>query len=236
MDVNISSFLSMSCIDGEGVRSVFFVQGCPLRCDYCHNPETQAFSKKITFSVDSIIEMMSKYKNYYGKDGGITISGGEPLYQIEAITEIFRKCKKDLGITTCLETSGVYPDEFEDKLDALIDVLDKIYCDYKFMPQKKSFSLTKGASAKTESFLKKCKVDKTVVRAVIVPEINNNEEYVKSLVEKIRSIGNFKIELLPFKKICIFKYREMNRKFLLEKTREATSQEVLVLQNLVNSY
>ena len=236
MDINISSFLSMSCIDGDGVRSVFFVQGCPLKCAYCHNPETQAFSKNITFSVDSIIEMMSKYRNYYGKDGGITISGGEPLYQIDAVTEIFRRCKEELGITTCLETSGVYPAEAKDKLDALIGLSDKIYCDYKFIPQQKNPLFTNEGIIKTENFLKKCHNEKTVVRTVVIPNINNNQTYIDCLVKKIRSLGLFNIELLPFKKTCIFKYRELNREFPLWETREATQEEVLLLQNLVNSY
>ena len=237
MKINVNSFLSMSCIDGEGVRSVLFVQGCPIKCAYCHNPETQSFLPNLVLTIDDIVSKISKYKNYYGKNGGITISGGEPLYQIDAVTEIFRRCKTELQITTCIETSGNFPSNDEHKLDNLINLSDMIYCDYKFVPQEESSIFINVENSKTEKFLSKCNPDKTIIRTVIIPGINDNEEYIKNFVQKIKSIKNFnKIELLPFKKHCIVKYKEMNKKFLLKNIREATAEEIDKLQKIVGLF
>lgn len=235
VDINLNSFLSLSCIDGEGVRSVLFVQGCPLCCAYCHNPETQSFLPNTVLSIDDVINKISRYKNYYDGNGGITVSGGEPLYQADAVIEIFRRCKTELQITTCIETSGNYPEACEEKLDEVIALSDRIYCDYKFVTQKEYSEYTKGEIFKTEKFLSRCNPEKTVVRTVIVPGINNNEEYITTLVQKIKSIGNFKrIELLPFKNDCIFKYKKMNKEFLFGHIKETKSSEVEQLQNIVN--
>ena len=236
MNISINSFLSMSCVDGEGVRSVFFVQGCPLRCPYCHNPETQTFETNQSWSVNDVIKTISKYSPYYGEYGGITISGGEPLYQIDAVTEIFRRCKEELGVSTCLETSGVFPNRSESKLDELLALTDHVYCDYKFMVQGKTPTLNHKWSAKTDDFLKRCLPEKTIVRTVVVPDINNNKEYITALATKVRQIGNFKIELLPFKKFCVTKYKELHRRFVFEYAREATKTELWSLQNLVDTY
>jgi pyruvate formate lyase activating enzyme len=181
------------------------------------------------------IDKLARYKNYFGENGGVTISGGEPLFQINVVIEILHRCKKELQITTCIETSGIYPLNVENKLDELIFLSDTVYCDYKLMPQIKAMNCVNMEIYKTEKFLSKCPPDKTIVRNVIVPGINDTEQHVKNLASKIKSINNFKIELLPFKQYSIYKYQELGREYLFKNIRQATAQEITKLQKIVDS-
>ena len=101
----VHSFESLGTLDGPGVRCVVFLQGCPLRCIYCHNPDTWDKTKGVSFSAEEVVRRVSRYRSYFGETGGITVSGGEPLLQAEFVTEIFRLCRES-GIHTVLDTSG----------------------------------------------------------------------------------------------------------------------------------
>ena len=102
---NIHSLESFGSVDGPGVRFVIFVQGCHMRCQYCHNPDTWSDKKNQVMTSDELLQKALRYKSYWGKDGGITVSGGEPLLQIDFLIEFFKKCKKE-GIHTCIDTAG----------------------------------------------------------------------------------------------------------------------------------
>lgn len=208
----IHSFESFGTVDGPGIRFVVFMQGCPLRCQYCHNPDTWLAGGGTEYSVESIVERVLKYKNYYGNNGGITVSGGEPLLQAEFVTELFKLCH-ERGINTCLDTSGSILNE---KVKALLDVTDRVLLDIKYTrdEQYKKY-VGCGIDAPLE-FLKYLNSKKIAVtlRQVIIPTLNDNKESV-SLLKKIGEAHKCvdKIELLPFRKICQVKYDSMNLKF-----------------------
>ena len=129
----IHSFETFGSVDGPGVRFVVFMQGCPMRCLYCHNPDTWKMKTGETYDVDTVVNKAMRYKNYWGKDGGVTVSGGEALVQIEFVTELFKKFK-ELGVNTCLDTSaGPYrdTDEYKQKFDELMKYTDLVLLDIK---------------------------------------------------------------------------------------------------------
>jgi pyruvate formate lyase activating enzyme len=124
----IHSFQSLGTVDGPGIRTVLFMQGCPLRCVCCHNPDTWDFSGGEEFTADEITAKVMRYKSYFGKDGGITVSGGEPLMQAKFVTELFVKMHEN-GINTCLDTSGCVLNE---NVKELLSHTDLILLDYKY--------------------------------------------------------------------------------------------------------
>ena len=117
MTGRIHSFESFGTVDGPGIRFVVFMQGCPLRCQYCHNPDTWGGNDGTEYSVDEVVQRVVRYKNYFGEKGGVTVSGGEPLLQIDFIIELF-KALKAKGINTCIDTSGV---TFKADNDAVVE-------------------------------------------------------------------------------------------------------------------
>ena len=147
----IHSFETFGSVDGPGVRFVVFMQGCPMRCLYCHNPDTWKMKTGETYDVDTVVNKAMRYKNYWGKDGGVTVSGGEALVQIEFVTELFKKFK-ELGVNTCLDTSaGPYrdTDEYKQKFDELMKYTDLVLLDIKHIDEEKCKELV-GFSNKRE--------------------------------------------------------------------------------------
>ena len=123
----IHSFQSLGTVDGPGVRYVVFMQGCNLRCDCCHNPDTWAFDGGNEYNVAQVFNNVCRYKEYFGKDGGITVSGGEPLLQAPFVKELFALCKES-GINTCLDTSGSV---INNSVISLLDYTDRVLLDIK---------------------------------------------------------------------------------------------------------
>ena len=228
----ISSFQSMGTLDGPGVRFVVFLQGCPLRCAYCHNPETHDLSGGVEYSADEIVEKVLKYREYFGKDGGITLSGGEPLLQSEFATEIFKKCKEN-GINTCLDTSGCI---LNDSVKELLKYTDYCMLDIKYADDER-YQKYVGCGIKTPlEFLKYLSEQgiPTRIRQVIVPTINDNDADMQALFEIIKSYKIDKVELLPFKKICQTKYDDMGKEFPFGKLDSADGEKVYALQEKLN--
>ena len=128
----IHSIQSLGTVDGPGVRFVVFLQGCPLRCSCCHNPDTWDINGGCEKSPLEVVSKAERFKEYFGKDGGITLSGGEPLLQAEFSSEIFSMCKEK-GINTCLDTSGCILDE---SVKALLDVTDRVLLDIKYTTEE----------------------------------------------------------------------------------------------------
>ncbi len=215
MDGFISSIQSMGTLDGPGVRFVAFLQGCPLRCGYCHNPETQDIKGGIKYSADEIVNKAIRFKEYFGTEGGITLSGGEPLLQPEFATEIFAKCKQN-GINTCLDTSGCIINE---NVERLIDLSDYIMLDIKFTNDSDYLKYIGCSIDKPLEFLKMLnRKNKAVrIRQVIVPTLNDNDESLERLAEIVKNNPCIEsVELLPFKKICKTKYDALNIPFLFD--------------------
>ncbi len=215
MDGFVSSIQSMGTLDGPGVRFVAFLQGCPLRCGYCHNPETHNINGGTKYSADEIVNKALRFKEYFGTEGGITLSGGEPLLQPEFAAEIFAKCKQN-GTNTCLDTSGCIINE---NVEKLIDLSDYIMLDIKFTNDGDYLKYIGCSIDKPLEFLKMLnQKNKAVrIRQVIVPTLNDNNENLERLAEIVKNNPCVKsVELLPFKKMCKTKYEALNIPFEFE--------------------
>ena len=211
---NIHSIQSLGTLDGPGVRFVVFLQGCNLRCGCCHNPDTWSREEKKLYTPPEIIKMACRYKEYFGKDGGITLSGGEPLLQAHFVREVFTLAHAE-GINTCLDTSGSI---LTDAVKVALEVTDRVLLDIKYVSDG-LYRTHVGCSIDTPlKFLEYLneKGIKTTVRQVTIPTLNDDVESVKALKELTRGYTCVdKIELLPFKKICKVKYDEMGIEFPL---------------------
>lgn len=208
----VSSIQSMGTLDGPGVRFVAFLQGCPLRCACCHNPETWAQEGGTAYTPDEIFEKAIRYRSYFGETGGITLSGGEPLLQPLFALEIFRLCQ-NAGIHTCIDTSGCL---WNTEIENLISLTDYVLLDIKYTTDalyQKFVGCTIEAPLRFLSELQKRNVP-TVLRQVILPGINDTTENMNALrqLKETHSCVE-KIELLPFRKICTSKYETMGIPF-----------------------
>ncbi len=225
----IHSFQSLGTADGPGVRAVVFMQGCPLRCACCHNPDTWDFNGGTEVTPDEIFKKIKRLKNYFGEDGGVTVSGGEPLMQPEFIKELFTLCKTD-GITTAIDTSGCV---LNDKIKEVLKLTDTVLLDYKYITDE--LYKTKVGTEKSKvdeflSYLNSQNID-TWIRQVIIKDLNNNENSVKALKELKQKYPCIKkTELLPFKKLCIEKYEKLNIPFPLAETPETSKVEIEELE------
>ena len=191
----IDSIETMGLVDGPGVRVVVFMQGCPLRCIFCHNPETWKIDKRNPVTPEKLVDVVKKYKNYFGEKGGITFSGGEPLTQNKFLLESLKLLKKE-DINTCLDTSGVGTNYEE-----ILKYVDLVIMDIKALDQENYKKITNYNIDKSLEFLNVCqKMNKKMwLRQVIIPGINDNIEYIKGLAEFIRPLKNIeKVELLPY--------------------------------------
>lgn len=218
----INSFQSLGASDGPGLRYVVFMQGCPLRCGVCHNPDTWQTVTGSQYTADEITNTVLRYKEYFGKDGGITVSGGEPLIQSDFVTELFQKCKSQ-GINNCLDTSGCI---LNDKVKALLEQTDLILLDIKYTTEQ-DYQNYVGCSLKAPlEFLDYTdSISKPVwLRQVIVPTLNDNADSLTKLKDIANNHANVKrVELLPFRKICKTKYDNMGIEFEFDKYNSPTS-------------
>ncbi len=230
---NIASFESMGLVDGPGVRFVVFLQGCPLRCAYCHNPEMWNKSeKKIEMTPQQLVEKVKRYLPYFKGEGGLTISGGEPLLQAEFVTEVFKLCKK-AKIHTCLDTSG-----YGEACDELLDNTDLVILDIKELDKEKYYGLVGQKMDKFCDFLRKCqqKGKKLWLRQVIVPGFNDTEDSVLKLKEFAKTLKNVeKIELLPYHDMAKKKYKTLGIPYKLEDVPNMDKQKCEKLQKLLES-
>ena len=229
---NIDSFESMGLVDGPGVRFVVFMQGCPLRCAYCHNPETWSDEKKIQMTPSDLVKKILKYKPYFGDEGGVTFSGGEPLHQPEFLLEALKECKRN-GIHTCLDTSGA-----GENYDEILDYCDLIILDVKELDEEKYKKLTGQNMDWFKNFLKKCqeKHKKMWLRQVIVPGYNDTEESVLKLKDFVSKLHNIeKVELLPYHSMAKEKYKKQGIKYRLENVLDMTKEKCKELEKFLNN-
>lgn len=215
MKGNINSIETMGLVDGPGVRVVVFFQGCPLRCCFCHNPETWFVENKELISPRELVDRILKYKNYFGDDGGVTFSGGEPLLQHDFLLECLRLCKKE-NINTCLDTSG-YGYNYDD----ILDLVDLVIFDIKSIDNLQYKYITGKDIDVSLEFLKKCqKLNKRMwIRQVIVPGLNDSSSYINDLKSFISKLNNIeKIELLPYHILGVSKYEKLGIPYKLFNT------------------
>jgi len=228
----IHSFESFSTLDGPGIRFVIFMQGCPLRCKYCHNRDTRDPKLGDVYTVDEVINKIANYKEYIGKSGGVTVSGGEPLLQIDFVIELFKKLKKQ-GIHTALDTSGFID---TDKLKDLLDYTDLVLLDLKAIEDNTHKDLIGVSNEKILKFAKYLS-DKQVpvwIRHVLVPGITDSEEQLTKLNGYIKTLKNVeKVEVLGYHFLGKEKWELMGEKHPLEGVPEATDEEVKRAQELL---
>ena len=228
----IHSLQSLGTVDGPGIRYVVFMQGCNLRCGCCHNPDTWELDGGTEYTADEILQRVLRCREYFGKDGGITISGGEPLLQSDFCRELFTLCKRE-GINTCLDTSGSV---LNDSVKKLLEVTDRVLLDIKFTNDTDYREYAGCGMEKPLEFLEylQSKEIKTTLRQVIIPSLTDNEENIKllkAIADRHPMVD--KIELLPFRKICQTKYDNMGLEFKFGNLPEPTQEKMQELNTLI---
>ena len=215
----IHSFESFGAADGPGVRFIVFLHGCPLRCVYCHNPDTWANEKPaMEFSPEEVLKRALRYRDYWGEKGGITVSGGEPLLQAEFAAELFELAHAEGG-TTCLDTSGASFRRGDAAIERLISVTDTVLLDIKAFDSKLHREVTGADNSQILDFARYLseKGVSTWIRRVIVPGLTDGEDDLKKTGEFISSLKNIeRIEVLPYHDFGVEKWRNLGIKYPLE--------------------
>ena len=230
----VHSIQSMGAVDGPGVRFVAFLQGCPLRCACCHNPDTWEIGGGKKYSADELARRCARYREYFGRDGGITLSGGEPLLQADFAREVFELCHRD-GINTCLDTSGCMLSE---SVKELLEHTDRVLLDVKYTNAEDYRRYVLVPYEKTLEFLRYLneKHIATTLRQVIIPTVNDTDENVTKLAEIAKAHGCVdKVELLPFRKICTVKYNQLGIAFPFEDKNEPSAKLMERLNAILRS-
>ncbi len=216
MKGNINSIETMGLVDGPGIRIVIFLQGCPLRCLFCHNPETWSKAANQIMTPEEVLKKVLRYKNYFGENGGVTFSGGEPLLQPEFLLETLKICKEN-HINTALDTSGV--NNYTGNKEEILKYVDLVIWDIKAIDKEGYKKMTSKEIDESLEFLALCqKFNKKMwLRQVIVPGINDTKEYILKLKEFIKPLKNIeKVELLPYHVLGVEKYKKMGLKYRLD--------------------
>ncbi len=229
----IHSIETMGLVDGPGIRVVVFLQGCPLRCLFCHNPDTWEKGKNFLTTSDDVVNTVRKYRSYIEDNGGITLSGGEPLFQSEFTLDILKKCKK-AGIHTALDTSGTGYDK--GLLEEILKYTDLVILDIKAI-NKTNYKKITGYDIDDFNYFVDIlnKLNKKVwLRQVIIPTINDNEKYIKDLKKYMKKIKNVeRIDLLPYHTMGVSKYKKLNIKYRLDGIEAMDKNRIEELKKLL---
>ena len=228
----VHSIQSMGTLDGPGVRFVIFLQGCPLRCGCCHNPDTWDIKGGTEYTAEELVARAMRFREYFGREGGVTVSGGEPLLQADFVRELFELCHKE-GLNTCLDTSGCI---LNDEVRQLLGVTDRVLLDIKYTDDKLYRENVGCGIATPIAFLEYLTEQgiPTTLRQVIIPTLNDNESNILSLRKIVESHKNVdKTELLPFRKICQVKYDNMKLDFPFCHIPEPTREKMQELEELL---
>jgi len=221
----VHSIQSMGTLDGPGVRFVLFMQGCPLRCACCHNPDTWDFAGGTESNAEELVRKATRYRAYFGAEGGVTVSGGEPLMQADFVRAFFARCHAE-GIHTCLDTSGCILNE---GVRDLLSVTDRVLLDIKYATDAE-YRVHVGCGLENPLAFLDCTEEMGIpvtLRQVIIPTLNDTPEGVAALGNIARTHKNVdKVELLPFRKICTTKYEAMGIPFPLAHVPEPTRERM----------
>ncbi len=232
MKGRLHSIETFGAVDGPGIRTVFFMQGCPARCLYCHNPDSWGTDAGRDIDIDEVVHWAVRGMPYYGDNGGVTFSGGESLMQGEFLIEAMKALKKE-GIGSAIDASGTYVDEFTDKA---IETCDLVLLDIKH-PDPERFKIITGRDQETllEIIDIINKHDKHVwVRNVVVPDINDTEEDIEALNEFIKRIKHIdKIELLAYHTMAVEKYGKLGITYRLKGVPPMDGERLEELRKLV---
>ncbi len=226
----INSIETMGLVDGPGIRFVVFMQGCKLRCLFCHNPETWNEKEGMEITPEELVTRIRRYKNYFGEEGGVTFSGGEPLLQPEFLLETLKLCKT-CNIHTCLDTAGYGKGNYEE----ILKYTDLVMMDIKALEPNSYLKMTGKKIEESLQFLKTCqRLNKKLwIRQVIVPGINDNEEYILKLKQFISKLKNVeKVEFLPYETLGVPKYQKLGLPYRLKNVDPMNVEECKKLYSL----
>lgn len=232
---NIHSIETCGTVDGPGIRFVIFMQGCPLRCQYCHNPDTWQTDTNKLITVDEIMQKYDGVKEFV-QSGGITVTGGEPLLQIDFVTELFKVAKAH-GIHTALDTSGItFNQENTENINNLLKYTDLVLLDIKHIDDEEHKKLT-GASNKNILAFAQYLSEKQIpvwIRHVVVKDITLNEKYLKELGRFLATLNNIKaLDILPYHNMAIPKYESLGINYPLKNTPPTSKEEAINARNII---
>lgn len=228
---HIHSTESFGAADGPGVRFIVFMQGCHMRCRYCHNPDTWKMDGGDEVTADEILKRALRFKPYWGKDGGITISGGEPLLQIDFVIELFKKAK-ELGINTCIDTAGnpfTKEEPFFSKFEELMKYTDLLLLDLKEINPARHKDLTGFDNSNIVEMAKYLsEINKPVwIRHVLVPEHSDFDEDLDALGDFIDTLSNVdRVEILPYHTLGKFKWENLGIPYTLESISPPSAERI----------
>lgn len=217
----VHSLESFGSVDGPGVRYVIFLAGCAMRCQFCHNPDTWNMQTGTPYTADALLEKAMRYRSYWGENGGITVSGGEPLLQIDFLIELFRKAKEQ-GIHTTLDTSGnpfTREEPFFGKFQELMKYTDLFLLDIKQIDDEQHKILTGCTNQNILDLARYLSDEKKPVwiRHVLVPQRSDNDEYLDRLRAFLDTLQNVeRVEVLPYHTLGVYKWKELGLSYPLE--------------------
>lgn len=225
--MNVHSFESFGSLDGPGLRFIVFLKGCPMRCAYCHNPDTWAVKEGEEWTVKDILDKAERFRSYWGDEGGITVSGGEPMMQAEAVTELFEEAHRR-GINTCMDTSA-QPYDGSAKFERLFAATDTVLLDIKHIDPDKHKQLTGQPNdhiLACASRLSELGV-KVWLRHVLVPGWTDDEESLRHLNAFLRTLNNIeRIEILPYHTMGRYKWEKLGLRYRLDGIEPPTKEAV----------
>ena len=227
----IHSIESFGSVDGPGIRFLIFLQGCPMRCQFCHNPDSWAMSKQQEMTADELLDKAERFRSYWGDKGGITVSGGEALLQLDFLIELFTKAH-GRGINTCLDTSAQpfrRQGEWFDKFEALMQVTDTILLDIKHIRDDEHRKLTRCSNQNILDCARYLSdIHKPVwIRHVLVPGITDKDEYLHELADFLSTLQNIeRIDVLPYHTLGIFKYEKLGIPYPLDGVEPPTKERI----------
>lgn len=227
----VHSLESFGSVDGPGVRYVIFLAGCAMRCQFCHNPDTWNMQTGTPYTADELLEKAMRYRSYWGENGGITVSGGEPLLQIDFLIELFRKAKEQ-GIHTTLDTSGnpfTREEPFFGKFQELMQYTDLFLLDIKQIDDEQHKILTGCTNQNIMDLARYLSDEKKPVwiRHVLVPQRSDNDEYLDRLRAFLDTLQNVeRVEVLPYHTLGVYKWKELGLSYPLEGIDPPTKERI----------
>lgn len=227
----VHSVESFGSVDGPGIRFLIFLQGCPMRCQFCHNPDSWKTGIGEERTADELLDQAERFRAYWGDNGGITVSGGEALLQIDFLLELFEKAKQR-GIGTCLDTSAqlfTRKSPFFEKFERLMELTDTVLLDIKHIDDEEHRKLTRHSNANILDCARYLsEIDKPVwIRHVLIPGITDKDEYLVKLRDFLSTLHNIeRIEVLPYHTLGVYKYEKLGIDYPLKDVQPPAADRV----------
>lgn len=227
----VHSVESFGSVDGPGIRFLIFLQGCPMRCQFCHNPDSWKTGIGEERTADELLDQAERFRAYWGDNGGITVSGGEALLQIDFLLELFEKAKQR-GIGTCLDTSAqlfTRKSPFFEKFERLMELTDTVLLDIKHIDDEEHRKLTRHSNANILDCARYLsEIDKPVwIRHVLIPGFTDKDEYLVRLRDFLSTLHNIeRIEVLPYHTLGVYKYEKLGIDYPLKDVQPPAAERV----------